>query len=222
MMDRLNELENRLNSLVAGRDDLEPIGYDELHNLWTQIDELKNEANQIAENMLVGVTREANGRFRSRDNIEFDIHDIAVVSAAVDAFTDRCYASIHQLNREERYKKDQYTQRGKRIFELNHLRRTNNSMITMLNGQITNYRRELGDPGLTEEMVAELAARGITYTPSPSSLSPERRYYLEQQLAAARASLEQFEAANAAYDEEERRRRRIKRRNRRWSICCYW
>ena len=36
MMDRINELENRLNSLVAGRDDLEPIGYDELHNLWTQ------------------------------------------------------------------------------------------------------------------------------------------------------------------------------------------
>ena len=47
MMDRLNELENRLNSLVAGRDDLEPIGYDELHNLWTQIDELKNEANRV-------------------------------------------------------------------------------------------------------------------------------------------------------------------------------
>ena len=198
-MDEIRNLEARFNEIIAGYTDLEEIGYDNLNQAWQQLDELKNRANQLAEDMLVGVTRAENGRFLGRNQIEFDIHEIAQLTTAVDNFTDRVYSEIHRINLEERHKKDMFMERGRRRNDLNRLIRTNNNMIATLNAEIKNIKTELGDPGLTDEMIADLAARGITFTPSPSNLSPERRYFLEQELAAKTASLAEFERANEAY-----------------------
>ena len=198
-MDEIRNLEARFNEIIAGYTDLEEIGYDNLNQAWQQLDELKNRANQLAEDMLVGVTRAENGRFLGRNQIEFDIHEIAQLTTAVDNFTDRVYSEIHRINLEERHKKDLFMERGRRRNDLNRLIRTNNNMIATLNAEIKNIKTELGDPGLTDEMIADLAARGITFTPSPSNLSPERRYFLEQELAAKTASLAEFERANEAY-----------------------
>ena len=198
-MDEIRNLEARFNEIIAGYTDLEEIGYDNLNQAWQQLDELKNRANQLAEDMLVGVTRAENGRFLGRNQIEFDIHEIAQLTTAVDNFTDRVYSEIHRINLEERHKKDMFMERGRRRNDLNRLIRTNNNMIVTLNAEIKNIKTELGDPGLTDEMIADLAARGITFTPSPSNLSPERRYFLEQELAAKTASLAEFERANEAY-----------------------
>ena len=54
-------------------------------------------------------------------------------------------------------------------------------------------------------MIADLASRGIKYTPSPSNLSPEKQYYLENELKAKEASLQSFKDANEMYRIEEER-----------------
>ena len=45
-------------------------GFDELSSTWKEIDELKNEANAIGTDMLVGITRDG-GKFKSKNDVEF-------------------------------------------------------------------------------------------------------------------------------------------------------
>ena len=204
-MDKVRELETKLNEIVARFVNLEEIGFDDLNAAWKEIDEVKQEASTLVEDLLVGATRQENGRFKSRSDIEFDIHEIAELTSSIDKLTDRAYSEIHRISIEERHKKDLFFEKGKRRNEVRQLIRTNNSMIASLEAEIKSLKTQLGDPGLTDEMIADLASRGIKYTPSPSNLSPEKRYYLENELKAKEASLQSFKDANEMYRIEEER-----------------
>ena len=204
-MDKVRELETKLNEIVARFVNLEEIGFDDLNATWKEIDEVKQEASTLVEDLLVGATRQENGRFKSRSDIEFDIHEIAELTSSIDKLTDRAYSEIHRISIEERHKKDLFFEKGKRRNEVRQLIRTNNSMIASLEAEIKSLKTQLGDPGLTDEMIADLASRGIKYTPSPSNLSPEKRYYLENELKAKEASLQSFKDANEMYRIEEER-----------------
>ena len=204
-MDKVRELETKLNEIVARFVNLEEIGFDDLNATWKEIDEVKQEASTLVEDLLVGATRQENGRFKSRSDIEFDIHEIAELTSSIDKLTDRTYSEIHRISIEERHKKDLFFEKGKRRNEVRQLIRTNNSMIASLEAEIKSLKTQLGDPGLTDEMIADLASRGIKYTPSPSNLSPEKRYYLENELKAKEASLQSFKDANEMYRIEEER-----------------
>lgn len=204
-MDKVRELETKLNEIVARFVNLEEIGFDDLNAAWKEIDEVKQEASTLVEDLLVGATRQENGRFKSRSDTEFDIHEIAELTSSIDKLTDRAYSEIHRISIEERHKKDLFFEKGKRRNEVRQLIRTNNSMIASLEAEIKSLKTQLGDPGLTDEMIADLASRGIKYTPSPSNLSPEKRYYLENELKAKEASLQSFKDANEMYRIEEER-----------------
>ena len=204
-MDKVRELETKLNEIVARFVNLEEIGFDDLNATWKEIDEVKQEASTLVEDLLVGATRQENGRFKSRSDIEFDIHEIAELTSSIDKLTDRAYSEIHRISIEERHKKDLFFEKGKRRNEVRQLIRTNNSMIASLEAEIKSLKTQLGDPGLTDEMIADLASRGIKYTPSPSNLSPEKQYYLENELKAKEASLQSFKDANEMYRIEEER-----------------
>ena len=204
-MDKVRELETKLNEIVARFVNLEEIECDDLNAAWKEIDEVKQKASTLVEDLLVGATRQENGRFKSRSDIEFDVHEIAELTSSIDKLTDRAYSEIHRISIEERHKKDLFFEKGKRRNEVRQLIRTNNSMIASLEAEIKSLKTQLGDPGLTDEMIADLASRGIKYTPSPSNLSPEKQYYLENELKAKEASLQSFKDANEMYRIEEER-----------------
>lgn len=206
-MEEIMNLNTKLDEILSNAGDISLLGYDDLKNLWQQIDELKNEANTLAENMLVGVTRQPNGRFKGKADIEFDINEIATFTTAIDKFTDRAYSEISHINMIERDKKEQFNERGKRVIELNRLMRTNESLISNLKSEISDLRNQLGDANLISEMLDFLESNGITYTPSESNLTPERKYFLEQKLNAALHSLDTFEKANEMYKIEEEKLR---------------
>ena len=204
-MDKVRELETKLNEIVARFDSLEEVGFDDLNAAWKEMDEVKQGANTLVEDLLVGATRQPNGKFKSRSDMEFDVHEIAELSSNVDRLTDRAYSEIHRISIEERHKKDLFFEKGKRRNEVRQSIRTNDSMIASLEAEIKSLKTQLGDPGLTEEMIADLASRGIQFTPSQSNLSPEKRYYLENELKAKEASLQSFKEANEMYKIEEER-----------------
>ena len=204
-MDKVRELETKLNEIVARFDSLEEIGFDDLNAAWKEIDEVKQGANTLVEDLLVGSTRQENGKFKSRSDIEFDVHEIAELTSNVDKLTDRAYSEIHRISIEERHKKDLFFEKGKRRNEVRQSIRTNSSMIASLEAEIKSLKTQLGDPGLTDEMIADLASRGIKFTPNPSNLSPEKQYYLENELKAKEASLQSFKDANEMYKIEEER-----------------
>ena len=204
-MDKVRELETKLNEIVARFDSIEEIGFDDLNAAWKEIDEVKQGANTLVEDLLVGSTRQENGKFKSRSDIEFDVHEIAELTSNVDKLTDRAYSEIHRISIEERHKKDLFFEKGKRRNEVRQSIRTNSSMIASLEAEIKSLKTQLGDPGLTDEMIADLASRGIKFTPNPSNLSPEKQYYLENELKAKEASLQSFKDANEMYKIEEER-----------------
>ena len=204
-MDKVRELETKLNEIVARFDSLEEIGFDDLNAAWKEIDEVKQGANKLVEDLLVGSTRQENGKFKSRSDMEFDVHEIAELTSNVDKLTDKAYSEIKRISSEERHKKDLFFEKGKRRNEVRQSIRTNSSMIASLEAEIKSLKTQLGDPGLTEEMVADLASRGIKFTPNPSNLSPEKQYYLENELKAKEVSLQSFKDANEMYKIEEER-----------------
>ena len=204
-MDKVRELEAKLNETVARFDNLEEIGFDDLNAAWKEIDEVKQGANKLVEDLLVGATRQENGKFKSRSDIEFDVREIAELTSNVDRLTDRAYSEIHRISIEERHKKDLFFEKGKRRNEVRQSIRTNSSMIASLEAEIKSLKTQLGDPGLTDEMITDLASRGIKFTPNPSNLSPEKQYYLENELKAKEASLQSFKDANEMYKIEEER-----------------
>lgn len=202
-MDKVRELENRLQEALREDLDLSVIGYNELDATWRTIDEIKNEANEVISDLIVGSTRDENGRFISKDNMTFDVDEIAAISAGIKEITDKAYARISVINAEERRKKDLFADKFASRRNLRESIRTNDSMIRTLEAEIKSIKTQLGDPGLTQEMIADLASRGIEFKPSESSLSPERRYYLENELKAKEASLQSFKDANDVYKHQE-------------------
>ena len=105
-MDRVTELNTRLDEILQNAGDISVIGYNDLKALWEKIDELKKEANTIAEDMLVGLTRQPNGRFKGKADIEIDINEISTLTTAIDRFTDRAYSEISRINMIEREKRE--------------------------------------------------------------------------------------------------------------------
>ena len=75
--------------------------------------------------------------------------------------------------------------------------------LSEIEAEIKSIKTQLGDPGFTQEMIADLASKGIEFKPSESTLSPERRYYLENELKAKEASLQSFKDANEVYKHQE-------------------
>lgn len=200
-MDKLKELEARLEEVTNV--DLTDAGYNDLDAAWKRIDEVKNEANELMSDLIVGSTRDENGRFVSKNNMTFDVDEIATISAGIKTITDKAYERISVIAAEERRKKDLFAEKFSNRRNVRESMRVNNSMITILEAEIKSIKTQLGDPGLTAEMIAELSSRGIEFKPSESNLSPEKRYYLENELKAKEASLQSFKDANEVYKMQE-------------------
>lgn len=135
-MDKMVELENSLLQTLSGYENLEAIGFSELNALIDRIDAYKNEAYAYATDMFSDLTRNENGKFVAKNNMEFDIHEIAVVSSAIDAFTDKTYAEIHRLHVEKSRKSDLFLQKGRRVNELNSNKRINLAHIAKCEAEI--------------------------------------------------------------------------------------
>ena len=189
MKEKLANIEERYNEIISKYSDLDEIGFDELSSTWKEIDELKNEANAIGTDMLVGITRD-HGKFKSKNDVEFSFADIAEITSTIDKFTDRVYEDIKRINIEERAKKDQFSadfrERNRVRFDI----RNTNNMIASLEAENKAINIELGNP--TQELLDELAKAGIPYTPRTVDIAPERKFFLEQRLAANEASLKNY------------------------------
>ena len=202
-MDKVRELESRLQEALKEDLNLTETGYVDLDATWKNIDEIKNEANQVISDLIVGSTRDENGKFVSKNNMTFDVDEIASISAGIKEITDKAYARISVISAEEQRKKDLFAVKFTNRRNIRASIRANESMINTLEAEIKSIKTQLGDPGLTQEMIADLASRGIEFKPSESTLSPERRYYLENELKAKVASLQSFKDANEVYKHQE-------------------
>ena len=202
MKEKLANIEERYNEIISKYSDLDEIGFDELSSTWKEIDELKNEANAIGTDMLVGITRDG-GKFKSKNDVEFSFADIAEITSTIDKFTDRVYEDIKRINIEERAKKDQFSadfrERNRVRFDI----RNTNNMIASLEAENKAINIELGNP--TQELLDELAKAGIPYTPRTVDIAPERKFFLEQRLAANEASLKNYKDALDTYTVDEQR-----------------
>ena len=202
-MDKVRELESRLQEALREDLNLTETGYVDLDAAWKNIDEIKNEANQVISDLIVGSTRDENGKFVSKDNMTFDVDEIASISASIKEITDKAYARISVISAEEQRKKDLFAVKFANRRNVRASIRANESMINTLEAEIKSIKTQLGDPGFTQEMIADLAGRGIEFKPSESTLSPERRYYLENELKAKESSLQSFKDANEVYKHQE-------------------
>ncbi len=202
MKEKLANIEERYNNIISKYSNLDEIGFDELSSTWKEIDELKNEANAIGTNMLVGITRDGS-KFKSKDAVEFSFADIAEISETIDKFNDRVYDEIRRINIEERTKKEQFTtdyrERNRVRFDIRNVR----NMISSLEAENKAINVELGNS--TQQLMDELTKAGISYTPSTVNVSPERRFFLEQRLTANEASLKNYMDALNAYTVDEQR-----------------
>ena len=197
-MNEMNELLNRYNDLISNYSDLSAVGYKELDELWKNLDDLNREAASAAEKYLVGVTREPNGRFKSRDNIEFDTREVAKFFSMNDTLSDNLYNEMARVKMASIQKHNEFKERFVQRNQISEQIRQNQRMISTLESEINSIRMELNVP--TPEAIAELQRQGIIYTPSESRLSPEKRFYLEQLMEAKINSLESFKL----YTEERR------------------
>lgn len=202
MKEKLVNIEERYNEIINGYSDLDEIGILELNSTWQELDKLKNEAIALSTDLLVGITRDSNGKFVSKNNVEFDLKEIADISSFVDKFTDRAYSDIHRIRVEERSKSDRAmddVRERRRVRD--DIRRTND-MISNLETEINAINAELGKP--SQQALDELAKAGISYTPSVN-ISPDRKFYLEQELAAKENSLNNFKKSLETYTLDEQR-----------------
>lgn len=202
MKEKLVNIEERYNEIINGYSDLNEIGILELNSTWQELDKLKNEAIALSTDLLVGITRDSNGKFISKNNVEFDLKEIADISSFVDKFTDRAYSDIHRIRVEERSKSDRAmddVRERRRVRD--DIRRTND-MISNLETEINAINAELGRP--SQQALDELAKAGISYTPSVN-ISPDRKFYLEQELAAKENSLNNFKKSLETYTLDEQR-----------------
>lgn len=202
MKEKLVNIEERYNEIINGYSDLNEIGILELNSTWQELDKLKNEAIALSTDLLVGITRDSNGKFISKNNVEFDLKEIADISSFVDKFTDRAYSDIHRIRVEERSKSDRAmddVRERRRVRD--DIRRTND-MISNLETEINAINAELGRP--SQQALDELAKAGISYTPSVN-ISPDRKFYLEQELTAKENSLNNFKKSLETYTLDEQR-----------------
>ena len=135
-MDKVRELESRLQEALREDLNLTETGYVDLDAAWKNIDEIKNEANNVISDLIVGSTRDENGKFVSKNNMTFDIDEIASISASIKEITDKAYARISVISAEEQRKKDLFAVKFANRRNVRASIRANESMINTLEAEI--------------------------------------------------------------------------------------
>ena len=141
-MDKVRELEARLEEILKNDTPLEEIGALELGNTWRILDGIKNEANEIMLDMLVGATRDEKGRMVSKDKTTFDLKEISQISTGLDIITDKAYDKMHELLMEKNRKFDLIAQKRDMKKILIHARYQNNSLIKTTEIEIESIKRD--------------------------------------------------------------------------------
>ena len=141
-MDKVRELEARLEEILKNDTPLEEIGALELGNTWRILDGIKNEANEIMLDMLVGATRDEKGRMVSKDKTTFELKEISQISTGLDIITDKAYDKMHELLMEKNRKFDLIAQKRDMKKILIHARYQNNSLIKTTEIEIESIKRD--------------------------------------------------------------------------------
>ena len=160
-MDKVRELEARLEEILKNDTPLEEIGALELGNTWRILDGIKNEANEIMLDMLVGATRDEKGRMVSKDKTTFDLKEISQISTRLDIITDKAYDKMHELLMEKNRKFDLIAQKRDMKKILIHARYQNNSLIKTTEIEIESIKRDkqvIADRMKADEEKGELSS----------------------------------------------------------------
>ena len=160
-MDKVRELEARLEEILKNDTPLEEIGALELGNTWRILDGIKNEANEIMLDMLVGATRDEKGRMVSKDKTTFDLKEISQISTGLDIITDKAYDKMHELLMEKNRKFDLIAQKRDMKKILIHARYQNNSLIKTTEIEIESIKRDkqvIADRMKADEEKGELSS----------------------------------------------------------------
>lgn len=99
-MDKMRELENRYNETLANVDlnNLQEIRNERIREIIIALDEIKRQSFETISDLLVGTARLDNGRFANRNNVEYDINQIAQMTSSANNLSDKIYDSIHSLS----------------------------------------------------------------------------------------------------------------------------
>ena len=170
-MDKVRELEARLEEILKNDTPLEEIGALELGNTWRILDGIKNEANEIMSDMLVGATRDEKGRIVSKDKTTFDIKEISQISTGLDIITDKAYDKMHELLMEKNRKFDLIAQKRDMKRILIHARYQNNSLIKTTEIEIESIKRD-----------KQVIADRMKADEEKGELSPEKKALYEREL----------------------------------------
>ena len=170
-MDKVRELEARLEEILKNDTPLEEIGALELGNTWRILDGIKNEANEIMLDMLVGATRDEKGRMVSKDKTTFDLKEISQISTGLDIITDKAYDKMHELLMEKNRKFDLIAQKRDMKKILIHARYQNNSLIKTTEIEIESIKRD-------KQVIADI----MKTDEEKGELSPEKKALYEREL----------------------------------------
>ena len=170
-MDKVRELEARLEEILKNDTPLEEIGALELGNTWRILDGIKNEANEIMLDILVGATRDEKGRMVSKDKTTFDVKEISQISTGLDIITDKAYDKMHELLMEKNRKFDLIAQKRDMKKILIHARYQNNSLIKTTEIEIESIKRD-------KQVIADI----MKTDEEKGELSPEKKALYEREL----------------------------------------
>lgn len=99
-MDKMRELENRYNETLANVDlnNLQEVRNERIREIIIALDEIKRQSFETISDLLVGTGHLDNGRFANRNNVEYDINQIAQMTSSANNLSDKIYDSIHSLS----------------------------------------------------------------------------------------------------------------------------
>lgn len=99
-MDKMRELENRYNETLANVDlnNLQEVRNERIKEIIIALDEIKRQSFETISDLLVGTARLDDGRFANRNNVEYDINQIAQMTSSANNLSDKIYDSIHSLS----------------------------------------------------------------------------------------------------------------------------
>ncbi|MGM9878262.1 MAG: hypothetical protein ACI33S_06420, partial [Bacilli bacterium] len=120
-MDKVIELDGKVNELISKYRDITNVGFDELDRVWKEIDEYRKEAHSAFQEYDSSIHRNENGRFTQAS---YNIAELAEFATKLDSFDNKCYDEIHRLHVEYQRKRDLYNQKNeeRRILNLTNKR----------------------------------------------------------------------------------------------------
>lgn len=184
-MDKLIEIETKVNELVSKYRDIVSVGYEELDRTWKELDEYRKEAHKVFQDYDASLHRDENGRFSQET---YNIAELAAIASKLNEIDDRCYDNIHRLHVEYQRKRDLYNQK-------NAERRTLN---------LTNRRYALQIEKLinrNKQLDAEISLRSGQY-PELANMFAEEKKSNEALIDTYRSSMELFDLRLANYAKE--------------------